>query len=197
MKKIQSSIKYRRLVILVREIDKGIKMKKLIIAGFAFVGIILFTIIAALFTGFSVQKDSEGYSKVSLFWGAIKVDERDKRVRIFGDFVDVDGLNNKVKVSDIVDVDGGAQIVNIDNGTIIVDGKENLVKIKKELVSKVEENKIFIRNHFNSSKLGALVALGKDQDEIYMEGNKIGEDETYIHVQTKDKEITVDIKVEM
>ncbi|EQC47632.1 hypothetical protein [Bacteriovorax sp. Seq25_V] len=172
-------------------------MKKFVIGSFAVIGGLIAIVIAALFTGFKVQKDEEGFSKVDLFWGAIKVDEKTQRVRIFGDFVDVDGMNKKVKVADIVDVDGEKEFVNIDNGTILVDGKLNVVKIKKDLVSKVEEDKIFIRNDFNSAKLGVIVALGKESEGIFIRGKKTGEDEKYIHVQSDDQNIKIDVKVEM
>ncbi len=155
------------------------------------VGIIALVVIVLLgvvtYTSFSYDKDENGKTNLSLFWGAIKINEKDQKVNILGDLVAVDGKNNSVKVGDIVKVDGDSEMVNVDNGKILVDGKANLIKVKKDLVLEVNEDHVVIENNFDSKIISLVSALKKKEDKkLKVEGKKVGEDEVYIHLESKD-----------
>ncbi|WP_372655259.1 hypothetical protein [Halobacteriovorax sp.] len=161
------------------------------------IGLVVFCLI--IFSSFSISKDAKGNKDISLFWGAIKVNERERKVNIFGDFVSVDGKSKSVKVADIVDVDGHSEIVNVDNGKIIIDGKDNLIKVHKDLVVEVNDDHIIIKNDFNSKLLSLVTSLKQADDErLKLEGRKVGEDDIYILLEAKDgKKININVEVDI
>jgi hypothetical protein len=163
-----------------------------IIAG---MGVLVIAIIAIFINGFKIKKDENGKADVSLFWGAIKVDEKNGKVNILGDMIAVDEKNQTVKVAGMVDVDGKSEVVNISNGDILVQGKEKLVKIRKQIVSTINPDNIILdKTKFNSSMLKNLMKFEVSGEEVKIEGKVVGEDEAYIHVEVKNKE---DMKIEI
>lgn len=162
-----------------------------LIVGLVIIGFVIFS-------SFSYSKDVEGNTNISLFWGAIKVNEKDKKVNILGDFVAVDGKSETVKVGDFVDVDGKSEIVNVDNGKIIVDGRENLIKVQKDLVVEVNEDHVIVKNNFNSKFISTIISLKKESDQsLKIEGRKVGEDDVYLLLEPKDgKDIDINVKFE-
>lgn len=170
-------------------------MLKLIGAVIAGMGILVIAVIAIFINGFKIQKDNEGKSNVSLFWGAIKVDEKNQKVNILGDLVAVDGKEQIVKVGNQVHIDGKQELVNVANGDILVLGKEKLVKVKKNIVSKVDSENVYIdASKFDSKLVRNILKINVNKDDVKIEGKVIDEDETYLHVEVKDKE---DIKIEV
>ncbi|WP_412470296.1 MULTISPECIES: hypothetical protein [unclassified Halobacteriovorax] len=152
----------------------------------------------AVFSSFKYSKDDDGKVTLSFFWGAIKVNEKEQKVNILGDFIAVDGKDEKVKVAGIVDVDGKDELVNIDNGKILVDGKESVIKVEKSLVVEVKEDHVIIQNNFNSDILKVITSLKKKDDKnLKVEGRVVGEDDRYLILEPKDaSKININVKFE-
>ncbi len=147
----------------------------------SFIGLIaiafLILLVAIVLLSIKFSKDENGKKTISLFWGAIKISD------------------NNVKVGSLVDVNGDEELVNVDNGKIIVDGKSNLIKVQKDLVVQTAEDYILINSNFNSKLLSAVLLFKRDGDNnIKVEGRKVEEDELYIHLQSKSK---IDVKVQV
>lgn len=144
--------------------------------GLAIIAAILLLVAIILFS-IKFSKDENGKKVISLFWGAIKIND------------------NNVKVGGLVDVNGDKELVNIDNGKILVDGKTNLIKVQKDLVVQTSEDYILINNNFNSKLLSVVLLFKRDGDEnIKVEGRKVDEDDIYVHLQAKSK---IDVKVQV
>lgn len=152
----------------------------------------------AVFSSFKYSKDEEGKVTLSLFWGAIKVNEKEQKVNILGDFIAVDGQDEKVKVGGLVDVDGKTEIVNVDNGKVIVDGKEKIIKVKKDLVVEVKEDHVIINNSFDSNILKVVTSLKKKDDKNFkIEGRVVGEDDIYLILEPRDSsKMNINVKFE-
>lgn len=162
-----------------------------------FIGLVFILLIVILLTSIRIRKGSDGKKVISVLWGAVKIDEGTKKVNVFGDFISVDGKKNSVKVAGIVDVDGDADMVNVDGGKILVDGKENLVKVDKSLVLEVKEDHVLLKNEFDSKLISTILHLKEKSDkELKVEGQKVGEDERYIHLKVKgDTNINVEVNI--
>jgi hypothetical protein len=155
----------------------------------------LIMLVIVVFTSFKTTIDPNGNKVLSLFWSAIRINDTEKKVNIMGNFVAVDGKNDTVSVSNIVNVDGKDETVNISNGNILVDGKTNLIKVKKEVVKEVKEDEIILENIFDSKALSAIISLKKTlEDNLKIEGKIVGEDEVYLHIKCKDKNGEMNVK---
>lgn len=160
-------------------------MSKFIIGGFAVVLILMVTVLVALFTSVKIKNDEDGMSDISLLWGLIKVNERTKNVSVLGDFIKVDGLNERVKIGKIVEVDGKANSVVINQGDILLNGNDGILKIKKTIVVSFSEDTVFLDPNYQEELLKSTFKFKFDLEtnSLEIKGKVIGEDEFYLHVE--------------
>lgn len=161
-------------------------MRKFIIGGFVVVFLIMVTVLVALFTSVKIKKDEDGMADISILWGLIKVNERTKKVSVFGDFINVDGINEKVKVGKIVEVDGKENMVAINKTDIIVSGKDGIVKVKKAIVVDIKDNSVFLDPNYQAQLLKSAfnISLNLENKFLEIKGQVVGEDEFYLHIET-------------
>lgn len=159
--------------------------------------VLVVAIVGVFISGFRINKDTDGLANISLFWGAIKVDEKNQKVNIFGDLVAVDGKNETVNVAGTVDVDGKSEVVNVANGDVVVDGKAGLVKVKKSILASINQDYVTVeKNKINSKLISSVLKLKSDGENLKIEGKKVGEDDVYIHLESSEKtKIKVDVKI--
>ena len=144
----------------------------------------------------SVKFGSKNGSDLSLLWGAIEI--KGKNIKILGDKIVVDGESKTVKVGGIVDVDGKTNVVNVSNGDILVDGKDGLIRVKKDIVVEINEDKIFVDSTKLNTKIVSKFAKfkkGSDPKRLKIEGRYNGEDDLYIFLKSDNAKGDIDIQV--
>lgn len=171
-------------------------MTKFIVGGFIAVLVLIVAVLVVLFTGVKVTKDSEGFNDISILWGLVKVNEKTKKVSVMGDFVNVDGINEKVNVAGVVKVDGKANIVDINNGDIIVEGDKGLMKVKRNLVVEIKEDRVLLDPNYkeNLLKSALKITITNDKD-IELKGRVIGTDDVYLHLEVEKSDVKVKVEL--
>lgn len=173
-----------------------------VVGGFSLVLILAFVLANyAMQRGFSMKKDAEGNVRASLFWGGIEIDE-DQDVADSWDELTSVGVESgpREKLSKTTFIEASPAPEQGSGHDIVVNVEESVVRIKKDIVLKVAPHRLQIDGRkIKTDLLSKFLNIKISNDDVWIEGNKIGEDGTHIHFKAmrEKKNVTSTEKVNL